>query len=122
MLVLELDWKARGHVAAALKAHVAWCRRQSIPIPAAVVELLSALTMADASGQTRPGNQTAIPTSDAGAVLISFDAAAARLGVSTRTVRRLVAAGQLHAVTIGSRGRRVHVDDLTTFIEQGKTA
>lgn len=44
---------------------------------------------------------------------------AERLGVSTRTVQRLVANGRLHAVQLGPRTTRITDRALNTFLGQG---
>ena len=52
---------------------------------------------------------------------------AARLHVSARQVRRLIACGELPCVRIGERGIRISERDVATFVKQrtetrGKTA
>lgn len=47
--------------------------------------------------------------------MLSVKEVAERLGVSMRTIHRLIAAGHLRSCTIG-RSRRISEDDLQTFI------
>jgi excisionase family DNA binding protein len=63
--------------------------------------------------------QTITPSnvSRAGTLLIGYDDAAARLGVSNRTLRSLVYSGALRSVAIGHR-RLIAVTDLETFVEK----
>jgi excisionase family DNA binding protein len=49
--------------------------------------------------------------------LVSLADAAAALAVSTRTVRRYIAAGHLEAVRLGRRTLRIKVDSLERFID-----
>ena len=85
-----------------------------MPVPAQLVELLSQLASA---GQGRPkvADVEAEPH-DSSVLLLDYNAAAARLGVSERTVRRLVAAGSLPAVVVGGC-RRVRAADLAGYVE-----
>jgi excisionase family DNA binding protein len=53
------------------------------------------------SGHERPLLDDAAAAAEA--VAVGYEGAAARLGVSARTVRRKVAAGQLPAVRVGRR-------------------
>lgn len=49
-------------------------------------------------------------------MLLDYDEVAGRLGVSERTVRRLVAAGQLSVVRVGN-APRVHPEDLQSYVD-----
>ena len=51
--------------------------------------------------------------------LLSADQAAALLGLSTRTVRRLIETNELHAHWFG-RSVRISQDDLNTFIAKSR--
>ncbi|MDH3049747.1 helix-turn-helix domain-containing protein [Gordonia alkanivorans] len=44
--------------------------------------------------------------------MISISQAAAHLGVSTRTIRRWITAGELPATRIGPKLLRIHTEDL----------
>jgi excisionase family DNA binding protein len=57
---------------------------------------------------------------DDGAVMLSYRAAGARLGVSDRTIRRMVAAGRLPVVRVGA-SPRVPVAALETLVPEGGT-
>ena len=50
--------------------------------------------------------------------LITLAAAAEALAVSTKTVRRYIAAGELEAVRLGRRTIRVRVDSLDRLIDE----
>ncbi len=49
--------------------------------------------------------------------LVSLADAAAALAVSTRTVRRYIADGQLEAVRLGRKTLRIKVDSIERFID-----
>lgn len=59
--------------------------------------------------------KSSIPTPPSSAQLHSVDAIAARFGLSTKTVRRLIANGQLVAHRIGRR-LRISEADATAFL------
>lgn len=61
-----------------------------------------------------PGKPNAVPS------LLSPEEAAEALGVSTKTIRRMIAAQQLPASRIG-RQLRIAPGDLTAFINRGRT-
>ena len=48
---------------------------------------------------------------------VSIGDAADALAVSTRTVRRYIADGQLHAVRLGRKTLRIKVDSIERFID-----
>jgi len=77
------------------------------------------LLIAARSGPERPtvdGFELA-PNDGLMSLLQTYEEAGRALSVSPRTVRRLVADGELKAVRIGS-ARRVHRDDLLNFAER----
>ena len=49
--------------------------------------------------------------------LVSLNVAADALAVSTRTVRRYIAEGQLEAVRLGRKTIRIKVDSIERFID-----
>lgn len=111
------------HLVYALDVHRKWCRSRGVRSPPALDALLVAL--AASAGQERPGVD-AVPSSvEAGAVptplLLDDRAAAERLGVSARTVRRLRAGGALPSILVGKQ-RRIRVTDLEAFAANGGTA
>ncbi len=93
-------------------------RRNGEPVGgemAALTALCSAST-----GQHRPKVAAEVDPGE-GAVVplaVSFADAARSLDVSERTVRRLVEKGELKAVTIGGRSRRVPVGELSDYLRR----
>ncbi len=60
---------------------------------------------------TAPGDGDLVPR-----LALTFAQAGESLGVSERQVRRLVAAGELRAVTIGDRTRRIPAGELSDYL------
>jgi excisionase family DNA binding protein len=119
MFVLDLDGGARAHVARALDAHVRWCAVNAIPVPRDVRALRVALSASDGRERTKVDGG-GIDGDDGGcAFLLSPEQVAHRLGVSPRSVRRLLGSGELPSVKIGG-ARRVAADDIVNYIEARK--
>jgi excisionase family DNA binding protein len=83
----------------ALAEHQRRCRRNAITAPEYLFALLASIE--DPNGQQRPIPAAGEPISDAQCV--DYATAARLLGVSARTVRRMVADGRLGAVRVGRR-------------------
>lgn len=111
------------HLVRALAEHRKWCRSRGVPLPAAIETLLTAL--AASCGQQRPEVGGMPVGSEAGPVpteplLLDDAAAAVRLSISERSVRRLRANGALPTVMAGGR-RLTRLADLEKFVENGGT-
>ncbi|MDO8363054.1 MAG: helix-turn-helix domain-containing protein [Actinomycetota bacterium] len=103
------------HLQRALSSHFRWCREQGVAVPAELRGLFDALA---SDGQRRPTGARSGESGDDAAMLLAltYDQAAGRLGVSSRTVRRLVAAGSLPSVMVGGLPR-VRAADLAAYVE-----
>ncbi len=107
------------HLAVALSLHVRKLRQAGVAVPAEVEDLAGFLTR---SARTR---RQATPVDEhSGAahsprvpdrLLVTKSEAAERLGVSVRTVERLVAAGRLPLVHV-ERAARLRVSDLEAYV------
>lgn len=114
LVLLGVDETVASHLRRALAEHCRWARVNGVPVPGAVMDLLSSL--AD-GGLSRPSvAETGGASDDACVLLVSYAEVGRRLGVSDRTVRRLVSSGRLPAVDIAGC-RRVRVWDLVGFVE-----
>jgi excisionase family DNA binding protein len=114
--LLLVDAVIAAHLRAALAAHMRQCHRDAIPVPPELAALLESL--AARSGQERPILATQGDAPDADAVLLGYAAAAARLGISARTVRRRVTEGRIPVVRDGRR-RLIRAADLKTYVGKG---
>lgn len=112
LLLVAIDSTLTAHLAHAVSAHLGWCRTNAIPPPEAMAAFLAAL-MAH-SGPERPelASEQAGAQSDA----VGYEGAAARLGVSVRTVRRMCRDGRLPSVRVGRRVL-VPVQALASYVE-----
>lgn len=107
LLLVQIDEPLRRYLLLALVAGRRELRRNGVHPSEAADRFVAAL--AARTGPDQP--QLAEADADVEAALMDYDTAAARLAVSPRTVRRLVASGQLEAVPIGRR-RLVRVTDV----------
>ena len=112
--MLGLDDNVRAHVLRALAEHARWARSNGVALPPEVAGLLATLAP---GGQERPALEpVALEPHHDLVLLLDFDGAGQRLGVSARTVRRLVADGRLPAVDVGGC-RRIRASDLADYVE-----
>lgn len=101
-ILLRLTPELRAYLLLAIAAGRRELRRNGYPAPREFDALVAVLvTATDSSGPQRP--TAAPPDDDVDGALMNYARAARRLGVSERTVRRLVALGQLPTVRIGRR-------------------
>ena len=107
------DGPVAMHLSRAVAEHLRWCRRQGITPPPELADLLAALEAT--SGPERPG--IAPPSADPEPLYVGYEDAAARLSVSSRTVRRMVTGGRLPARRIGRR-RVIAVADLVALAQR----
>ncbi|WP_219413934.1 excisionase family DNA-binding protein [Pseudonocardia nigra] len=99
LLLVQIDEPLRRYLLTALVAGRRELRRNGVHPPVGFDRLTAALAARTGQGQPEFGDGAA----DVEAALMDYDTAAARLAVSPRTVRRLVASGRLEAVPIGRR-------------------
>ncbi len=120
LLLLTMSAELAGHLTVAVQQHRSWARRAGLALPDELDELERAL-----ANRARRG-QTGTPVEDLWQVrhaeqvspkLLSYAATAAVLGVAERTVKRLVAAGDLTPVRIGGSSR-VRVEQVDDYIER----
>jgi len=108
------------HMALALSRHVRALRAECVTVPPREVEELTTFLVHLARIRpTPPGmacrNATAHDASVPDRLLVTKHEAAQMLGVSVRTVERLVAAGRLQQVQV-ERLARFRVDDVSAYV------
>lgn len=108
------------HLAAALSGHLQRLHFQGVPVPREIEELTNLLRYLARSRQEPPpvalapgrGHYSPVPDR----LLMTKAEAAERLGISIRTVERLVATGRLPQVHV-ERLARFRVKDLETYVD-----
>lgn len=124
IVVVLADRRTARDAAAALTAGRndvrAQARRDGLGPPADYDALVSVFNQAARSGQERPESPAdaemwSPPEAMPQLLLTYLDAGRVLGGLSERQVRRLVALGDLPAVTVADRARRIHVDDVTEY-------
>jgi excisionase family DNA binding protein len=116
VILAVLDEVTRSHLLAAVTAHVTKLRRDGMPVPVSVREVVETLAT---DGHTRPTFDDPLSDLDGDPMDVlaySYRGAGARLGISDRSVRRLVREGHLSAVDIGGC-RRIRARDLRAFVD-----
>jgi excisionase family DNA binding protein len=110
---IEDDPETRRHLLAAVTAHVRRLQRDGRSVPAGLAMLLVA---PDGQGRT-PVGEIAESADGGGMTPLALDyrSAGAVLGVSERTTRRLVRAGELPSVNVGGCPR-VRMADLVAYV------
>lgn len=120
LLVLAVSAEVAGHLCIALQQHVRWARGTGLGLPEGLKDLEVALATRARRGQQGTPLEDLWSVRHAAQVspkLLSYAAAAQILGVGERTVKRLVAAGDLPVVRVlGSA--RIRVEQLDSYIEQ----
>jgi hypothetical protein len=118
--LLWLDDETRQHLVIAITDHIrsayGFCRKNAVAPPEALRVLLRTLAEAASHGPERPEMRDEHAIRDG--LLVGYSEAAQALGVSVRSLRRRVAAGQVRPVPWGRR-RLFLVDDLRRLSEQG---
>ena len=113
-MILMLDDHTRAHLARAIDSHRHWCRVNALAVPPLLHQMSVALA---ASGvQSRPADAPPLPASDHRVMAFTYDDAAAVLSVSARSIRRLVAVGELPAISIGG-SKRITRDALADYLK-----
>ena len=120
MLLVDLDPLTAAHLAAALKAHREACRRQHWAVPRALRDVQDAAFRASKGTDGQPVDVPELDL-DSGlmktALLLDTAEVGARLSLSDRQVKQLIASGELRSVKIHG-ARRVALDDLEEFVDR----
>ncbi len=103
LLVLEVSAEVAGHVCVAVQQHVKSCRRMGLALPGELSEIERALANRARRGQSGTPLEDLWQVRDAQQMtprLLTFAETAQVLGISERTVKRLVAAQELASVRV----------------------
>lgn len=115
-MILVVDDSVGRHLAHAVRAYIRELRRDGVPVPRALADVAA---IAATGGQVRPSLDGAPPAGEPGGVdqlTVDYRAAGDRLGVSDRTVRRLVEQGDLPAVQVAGC-TRIRTSDLQEYVD-----
>jgi excisionase family DNA binding protein len=120
VIVLSVTAEVAGHVTIALQQHRKWARTAGLAVPDELDQLERAL-----ANRARRG-QTGTPVEDLWQVrhaeqvspkLLSYAATAQVLGLSERSVKRIIATGVLTPVRIGGSSR-IRVEQVDDYLER----
>jgi len=120
VIVLSVTAELAGHLCLAVQQHRQWARTAGLAVPDELDQLERAL-----ANRARRG-QDGTPLEDLWSVrhaqtmtprLLDYAAAGQVLGVSVRTVKRLVAAGVLTPVKIGGSSR-IRIEQVDDYLER----
>ena len=123
IVVVLADRRTARCAADALDAHrravQAQARNAGLAPPSEYDALAQAFRQAARSGQERPSlpieAEVCSPSEAMAQLLLTYEDAGRVLGLSARQIRRLVAEGEIFAVTVADRTRRIHADDVTEY-------
>jgi excisionase family DNA binding protein len=118
LFVVELDRPAQAQLATLLGLLEREARANGAR-PSPVLLALGDTLRADRGGQegtTYPDGFDLVDDDDMAVLAVTYEVAGRQLGVSERTIRRLVSDGALQAVYVGSRTPRVPVEELRRYI------
>jgi excisionase family DNA binding protein len=109
-----------AHLVVALSRYLRQLRTDGVRVPAQVEALMTFLTDPSRALHDVPVHESGRPTSQAAAIpkrlLVTKSDAAAMLGVSLRTIERLISAGRLPLVHVEGAAR-VRVTDLEAYVQ-----
>ncbi len=111
-MIVFTDPVVAAHAGLAIRDRVRSLRRDHLPVPPELVQLADELLRAAASRHDRPdlgGSAVDVETQ-----LMTPGAAAAFLGISTRSLHRLASSGQVPSLPWG-KGRRYSIAALREF-------
>jgi len=120
MIVADLDDRAAGFLIIAIEDLRRRMTYTGVSMPPGVAELAAALRQRLSQGQAGPALDSLAAAADAVRVsplAITYDEAAALLGVGRSSVKRLVASGRIATVSIGG-AVRIRAADLEAYVAE----
>lgn len=119
--MLLADLEGAGHLVLALEMYARLCRDAGRPVPAGMEAMARDLRFQVTGGQGGSFVDALESAVDAVSMdltlLLSYPDAGARIGVSDSTIKRLVKAGELRSVKVGS-APRIHIADLEEYADR----
>lgn len=118
-LIFDVTPALAGHLATAIRVHREWAARTGLQLPSGLLELESHLASRAMRGQRGTPVDDLWEVRDGGQVsprLLTYDETARSLSCSERTVKRLVASGELCAVRLGEGAARIRVTDVDAYV------
>lgn len=119
-LFLDISAELAGHLAIALRQHRQWAARAGLETPPELADLAEALAFRAMRGQEGTPLDDLWSARDREVVtrrLLTYEETGHALGCSQRTVKRLVATGELTAVQVGRGTVRVRAADLDAYVQ-----
>jgi len=118
-LLIDVSAELAGHLALAIGQHRQWAARTGLQLPAGLSEFEQHLTTRATRGQRGTPLDDLWQVRDGADVtrrLLTYEDTARALTCSERTVKRLVAGGQLTAVRLAGAAR-IRVADLDAYVD-----
>lgn len=118
-VVVDVGPALAGHLAVAIRRHREWADSRGWELPPGLTEFEQYLASRAIQGQSGPSLDQLWQARDGDHVtprLLTYEDAASVLACSDRSVKRLVAGGQLRAVRIGGTAR-IRVADLDAYVD-----
>ncbi len=120
LLLLTMSAELAGHLCLAVHQHRTWARTACLAVPDELDQIERALAIRARRGQAGTPVEDLWEVRHAEQVspkLLSYAAAGQVLGVSERTVKRLVATGDLSPVKVGGSAR-IRVEQVDDYLER----
>jgi excisionase family DNA binding protein len=117
--LLDVSPALAGHIATAIRVHREWAAGAGLQLPEGLVEVESHLASRAMRGQRGTPVDDLWEVRDGQLVsprLLSYEDTGRALSCSVRTVKRLVAAGDLPAVRLGEGSIRIRVSDVDAYV------
>lgn len=94
-------------------------RRNGLPVDPDLIALRRSLEASTGQEWTALAESPDLPDGNAMPLLLTIEETRHQLGgVSARTVRRLLASGELAAVSVGAGSRRIRAEDLKAYVSR----
>ncbi len=113
MILFSDSDRLHRHLTRAIELYARACHADGGVLPSELADLYAAMNGPERTKLEDDADERDVASMS---ILLTYQEAADRLGVSERTLRRLAARGDLATVSIG-RARRIRPADLEAFVE-----